>query len=157
MHMNNVIILDFVNLFFAGMLAGMEFVIHYGVRGPAEVGDERSRVLLRQALSRTLRILVPAFFLPAAISGIAVAILDHAADGFWFRIVGVAMVFAWILGRVVGTVPINKASMSWNPDAPPKNWKELVERAERFHIYGTWAAVAGFISFLIGAALKLTQ
>ena len=32
--MNIASALDFVNLFFAGMLAGIEFVIHYGLRGP---------------------------------------------------------------------------------------------------------------------------
>ncbi len=55
-------ILDFVNLFFAGMLAGIEFVIHYGLRGPSEVLDEHSQLQLRQALIMRLKVLVPAFF-----------------------------------------------------------------------------------------------
>ena len=41
-NVNLVTLLDFVNLFFAGMLAGIEFVIHYGLRGPSEVLDEHS-------------------------------------------------------------------------------------------------------------------
>ena len=39
--------------------------------------------------------------------------------------------------------------------APPKNWKELVNRAEHFHIVGVWAAVLAFACFLTAVALKL--
>ena len=48
--MNPALVLDLVNVFFAGMLAGIEFVIHYGLRAPAEVLDEQSQIQLRQAL-----------------------------------------------------------------------------------------------------------
>jgi len=54
-----IIILDFVNLFFAGLLAGIEFVIHYGFRAPVEVLDERAQLQLRQAMVLRLRVLVP--------------------------------------------------------------------------------------------------
>jgi uncharacterized membrane protein len=153
--MNPITVLEFVNLFFAGLLGGIEIVIHYGLRTPAETLDEKSQLQLRQALVLRLRVLVPAFFLPTAASGIAVMILDGGAPGFWFRCAGVLAVLIWILIRIVGTVPINSATLTWQPDAPPKNWQALVNHAERFHIVGTWAAVAAFAFFLIAVALKL--
>jgi hypothetical protein len=148
-------ILDFVNVFFAGMLAGVEFVIHYGLRAPAEILDERSQLQLRQALVLRLRVLVPAFFVPAAVSGIALTVLDGAAPGLWFRCAGVVAMLTWIVIRVIGTVPINSATLTWQPTAPPKNWKALVNHAERFHIVGVWAAVLAFAFFLTAVALKL--
>lgn len=148
-------ILDFVNVFFAGMLAGVEFVIHYGLRAPAEILDERSQLQLRQALVLRLRVLVPAFFVPAAVSGIALTVLDGAAPGFWFRCAGVVAILTWIVIRVIGTVPINSATLTWQPSAPPKNWKALVNHAERFHIVGVWAAVLAFAFFLTATALML--
>ncbi len=45
--------------------------------------------------------------------------------------------------------------LTWQLSAPPKNWKELVNRAERFHIVGVWAAVLAFAFFLTAVALKL--
>ena len=85
--MNPATVLDFVNLFFAGMLAGIEFVIHYGLRGPSEILDEQSQLQLRQALVMRLRVLVPAFFVPAAVLGIALTVLGvaHLAFGFGVR------------------------------------------------------------------------
>lgn len=152
------VVLAFVNLFFAGMLAGMEFVIHYGLGAPAEALNERSQVQLRQALVLRLRVLVPAFFVPTAALGIAVTALD-GLDGigpsFWFRCAAVLAVLLWIMIRVIGTVPINSATLTWQPDAPPKDWKAQVNHAERFHIVGTWAAIAAFAFFLIAVALPL--
>ncbi len=153
--MNPATVLDFVNIFFAGMLAGIEFVIHYGLRGPSEILDEHSQLQLRQALVMRLRVLVPAFFVPTAVSGIALTVLDGAAPGLWFRCAAVLAMLIWILIRVIGTVPINSATLTWQPDAPPKDWKALVNHAERFHIVGVWAMVLAFAFFLTAVALKL--
>lgn len=153
--MNLVIVLEFVNLFFAGILAGTETVIHYGLRTPAEALDDQSQLRLRQALILRLRVLVPAFFVPTAVSGIIVTLLDGAAPGVWFRCAGMLAVLTWILIRVIGTVSINSTTLTWQPDAPPKNWKALVNRAERFHIVGVWAAIMAFAFFLIAVALRL--
>jgi len=154
-NVNLVTLLDFVNLFFAGMLAGIEFVIHYGLRGPSEILDDHSQLQLRQALVMRLRVLVPAFFAPTAVLGIALTVLSGGIPGFWFRCAAVLAVCIWILIRVVGTVPINSATADWQLSAPPKNWKELVNRAERFHSVGVWAAVLAFAFFLTAVALKL--
>ena len=153
--MNPATVLDFVMLFFAGMLAGIEFVIHYGVRRPSERLDDHAQLQLRQALVMRLRVLVPTFFVPTAVLGIALTVLNAGTPGFWFRCAAVLAVCTWILIRVVGTVPINSATADWQLRAPPKNWKELVNRAERFHIVGVWAAVLAFAFFLSATALKL--
>ena len=153
--MNPATVLDFVNLFFAGMLAGIEFVIHYGLRGPSESLDDHAQLQLRQALVLRLRVLVPAFFVPTAVLGIALTVLSGGTPGFWFRFAGVVAILTWIVIRVIGTVPINSATLAWQPSAPPKDWKVQVHRAERFHIVGVWAAVLAFAFFLTAVALKL--
>ncbi|HLW00749.1 MAG TPA: hypothetical protein VKT82_18975 [Ktedonobacterales bacterium] len=153
--MNPAFVLDFVTLFFAGMLAGIEFVIHYGLRGPSEMLDDHAQLQLRKALVMRLRVLVPAFFVPTAVLGIALTVLNGGAPGFWFRCAAVLAVGTWIVIRVVGTVPINSATADWQLSAPPGNWKALVNRAERFHSVGVWAAVLAFAFFLTAVALKL--
>jgi hypothetical protein len=148
-------ILGFASVFYVGILAGMEFVIHYGLRAPTEVLGEQAQLQLRQALVLRLRVLVPAFFVPAAVLGIAATVLDSDAPGWWFRGAGVLAMLIWIVIRVIGTVPINSATLTWQLSAPPKNWKALVNHAERFHIVGVWAAVAAFALFLTAMALQL--
>jgi hypothetical protein len=149
------IVVGFVNLFFAGLLAGVEFVIHYGLRVPAESLDEQAQIQLRQALVLRLRVLVPAFFVPTAVSGIAVTLLDGGAPGVWFRGGALLAMLIWVLIRVVGTVPINSATLTWQPAAPPANWKEMINHAERYHSVGVWAVVGAFALFLLAMALHL--
>jgi hypothetical protein len=148
-------LLNFVNLFFAGMLAGIEFVIHYGMREPAEQLPDHAQLQLRKALVLKLRVLVPAFFAPTAISGITLTVLSSSTPGFTYRCVGVVALLIWIAIRIVGTVPINSATVDWQLDAPPQNWKAQITHAERFHIVGVWAIVLAFACFLIATLLKL--
>src|SRR5438270_4622875 len=104
--MNPATVLDFVNLFFAGMLAGIEFVIHYGLREPSEMLDEQSQLQLRQALVMRLRVLVPAFFAPTALLGIALTVLGGGTAGFRFRCAAVATMLTRIVIRVIGSVTV---------------------------------------------------
>lgn len=91
------LVIESVNLFLAGILAGEEFVVRYGVRAPLAATDDTSHIQFRQALIRTLRVLVPAIFLPAFLSGIAVAITHATGTGFVFRWAGVLALLIWIL------------------------------------------------------------
>lgn len=149
-------VLDLMNVFFAGMLAGIEFIIHYGVREPAETLDDHAQLQLRKALVLKLRVLVPAFFAPTVVLGLGLTFLNTTTPGFVYRCVAVVALFLWIVIRVIGTVPINSATVDWQLSAPPRDWKEQVQRAERFHVVGVWAAVLSFACFLIAVALELT-
>ena len=77
---------EILNLFFSGILAGMEVSIHYGLGAETTALDERSQIMLRQALVRRLRWLVPAFFLPTALLGIVIAIADETMPGLSVRV-----------------------------------------------------------------------
>ena len=153
--MNFKVILEFVNLFFAGILAGLEISAHYGFHAPTVALDEKPQIVLRQGLVRRLRWLVPAFFVPSAMSGIAVTIIDGATPGLFVRLAAMLAIITWACVRIVGAVRINSATLDWKPDAPPKNWREQISKSERFHIVGTWAASLAFAFFLIGVALRL--
>ena len=106
-------VLDFVNVFFAGILAGALFVIDYGVgRAVAAVLDEQSQIQVRQALIRSLRVLVPAIFILTILSGIAITVLYGYDPGFVFRLAGLLVVLTSFLLALLGTAPINAAALT---------------------------------------------
>lgn len=149
------IIIEFVSIFLGGILAGEEFVVRYGVHVSLAKLDEPSQIRVRQALILKLRLLVPAIFLPTAISGVAVLIMSGSEPGFGFRWAGVLALLIFILTTLIGTVPINKGALAWNPDAPPRNWKLLVRRWERLDVVRSSAAILAFVFFLTAVALQL--
>jgi hypothetical protein len=152
--MSLAIALDLLGVFFAGLLAGTEITVHYGVRAPAKALDAHSQLQLRHGLVTRLRILVPAFFIPTAVFSIAGTALDPSPPGVWLRLAGLLALAVWVAIRVIGTVPINSATLSWQLNAPPENWKAQVERAERFHDVGVAAAVFAFGCFLLAASIS---
>jgi hypothetical protein len=153
--MNPITALYIANLFFAGILSGIEVAIHYGFHAPTRVLSDESQIRLRQALVLRLRVLVPAFFMPTAVSAITIAVLGGAAPGLWFRCAGLLAIITWVAIRVIGTVPINSATLTWDAAAPAADWKARVEHSERFHVLGVWAVVIAFASSLASVALKL--
>jgi uncharacterized membrane protein len=148
---------EFFNLFCAGILAGIEVTVCFGLRGPLKVLDEQPQIQIRQALIRKLILFVPAVFGLTAISGVAVTVLHGTAPGFVFRCLGVFAVLIWALATFIGTVPINEAVLAWQPHAPPANWRSLIKRWERLDAVRTWSALAAFAFFLTAAALRLSE
>lgn len=141
-------LLGLVNLFFAGILAGEELVIRYGVRGPVASLDQVPSIQIRQALIYSLRIVVPAIFFTTLLSAAAVTVLDGFDPGFVMRCGALVALLVWIGFTLPGTAPINSAALEWQPDAPPANWRAMVRRWERFDTVRTWAALAAFVLLL---------
>ena len=52
-------VLGFVNLLCSGLLAGEEFVVRYGIRGPVASIDPQPQIQLRQALTLETGIIAP--------------------------------------------------------------------------------------------------
>jgi uncharacterized membrane protein len=143
-------VIEFAALFLAGLLAGEEFVVRYGVRGPLAALDDRAHIEFRQGLIRTLRVLVPAIFGPALAASVAAAIAAGAGPGVALRWAAVLALLGWALVTLFGTVPINSGALDWRPAAPPADWKALIARWERLDTVRTWAAVLAFALFLAG-------
>jgi len=146
-------LISLLNLFCTGILAGEEITIRYGVRGPLASLDDRPHIQLRQALIRTLRILVPAIFAAALLSAVAVTLLEGLGPGFGWRCAQVLALLVFIGLTLSGTVPINEAALDWNPAAPPANWRTLITRWERLDSVRCWLAVTAFALSVAGMAL----
>lgn len=151
----NILILEFFNLFCAGILAGIEIAVHYGFHKPTLALDEKPQIVLRQGVTRTLRWLVPGFFVPMTFSGIAITIITWNRHGHYFHLAAILSITVWVIIRVIGTVPVNSAVIEWNPDSPPKDWRAQISKVEKFHIIGTWAAIAAFFFFMIALTINV--
>lgn len=143
MLMNQIALIG-ANLFFAGLLAGEEFVIRFGVRAPLAKLEPQEHIRLRQALIRRLRILVPAIFALAAGTGTAVVIMGAFDMRAGLPAAAVLTLFAFIALTLGGTVPINQAVLAWDPAAPPPGWRDAISRWERLDSLRTLLALVAF-------------
>jgi hypothetical protein len=123
---------------------------------PLKALSEQAQIQLRQALVLKLRVLVPVFFVPTLASAIALTAIDGSSPGLWLRYTGLLALILWIVIRIIRTVPINSATLTWNPEAPPKDWRVQVEASERFDVLGVWASVITFVCFIAAMAAGLS-
>jgi uncharacterized membrane protein len=146
-------VVGIISVFFAGLLAGEEFVIRYGIRGPLAGLDDGPHIMFRQALIRQLRVLVPSIYVATLLSAVIATALDGFDSGLVVRCAGIVALVIWIAMTLGGTVPINAAALEWNASAPPSSWRTQVDRWERLNTLRTWTAVAAFAMLLIGLTL----
>jgi uncharacterized membrane protein len=146
-----------VAVLFTGLLAGEELVIRYGVRGPLATLDDQPHILLRQALIRKLRVVVPSMYVLALLSAVTATALDGTDSGIVVRGAGIVALVLWIAVTLGGTVPINEAALEWKVGAPPASWRKQVERWERLNTVRTWAAATAFILLLVSLTLTAAQ
>ena len=148
-------VLELANLLFSGLLAGAEYVVRLGLRDALNVLEERPQIELRQALVYRLRVVVPAVFVPTALTSIAVAAMEGGQAGVAFRALAIVALIAWTLTTFLGTVPINSALIEWRADAPPADWRATIARWERLDTLRFVAAAAVFAGFLLSLGARL--
>ena len=139
-----------LNLFFAGLLAGIEFIVRFGVRHPIGVLAPGPQIRFRQALIRSLRVSVPIIFLCTLVSAAAVIVFEPSL----MRYAAATALLVWILATFAGTVPINKAVLAWNAEAPPANWQAKIRAWERLDTLRTLAALLVF-ALLLAATVHM--
>jgi hypothetical protein len=142
-----VAVLEVVGLVLAGLLAGEELIVRWGIQPALRGLGDRAHVEARVALVRSLRIAVPILMLPTVITAVAVLIGEASA----FRWAGTALLVAFLLFSFLGTVPINMKVIDWRADAPPADWRATVRRWERIDVFRSSAAILSFICFAVAA------
>jgi uncharacterized membrane protein len=147
-----IIALESLGLLLAGLLAGEEFIVRWGVQPALSTLPDLPHLLARQALVRRLRIVVPALMVPTVLLAIAVAATAGTGPGFGFRIAALAALLAFVLFSFLGTVPINIQVNDWDADAPPSDWKAIVARWELIDVFRSSAALLAFALLLVAFA-----
>jgi uncharacterized membrane protein len=148
-------VLQVVGLVLAGLLAGEEFIVRYGVQPALRALQDRAHIQARVALVRSLKVIVPILMIPTVLVGIAVLVVSGTGDGVVFRWAGVIALVAFVLFSFLGTVPINMRVNDWQADAPPAGWEATVFRWERIDVFRSSAAIVAFLCFVVAMVLRL--
>ncbi|MEO8527879.1 MAG: DUF1772 domain-containing protein [Pseudolysinimonas sp.] len=142
-------ILEIVSVVLAGLLAGIEFIVRWGVQPALSALEDRPHLAARQSLIKRLRILVPAIGLPAAILAIVAAIVGTSSDGSLLRWLGAGFLVVFFGIAFGGTVPINIKVDAWSLDAPPADWKDVIRRWQAIDVFRSTAALVAFVLLVV--------
>lgn len=145
---------DIVQLVLIGLLAGEEFIVRYGIHPSIASLPDDAHVLVRIALVRRLKIVVPLLMVPAVLASIGLLIAAGSGVGLGVRIAGIVALAAFVLFSFLGTVPINMKVNDWEPAHPPADWHEVVRRWTNLDTFRSTAAIVSFVCFVVALAVR---
>lgn len=147
-------ILQALSLILAGLLAGEEFIVRYGIQPALSSLEDHAHVLARIALVNRLKVVVPILMVPTVLVCAAMVLISGTGGGFALRVAGLVALVGFLLFSFLGTVPINIKVNDWDADAPPSDWKAVVHRWETIDVFRSSAAIIAFVCFVIAATLS---
>ena len=148
-------VLQAVGVILAGILAGEEFIVRYGVQPALSNLDDRTHLAARVALVRVLRIVVPVLMLSTAAVAVVVVVTSGGQNGAGWRWAGLAALVVFVLLSFLGTVPINMKVVDWQPDQPPADWRAVVHRWRRLDTLRSTGAIVAFACFVVALAARV--
>jgi hypothetical protein len=159
-----------VSLILAGLLAGEELIVRWGVQPALRTLDDAAHIQARVALVRSLRVVVPILMIPTVLTAVAALIatgasggtpagtgLFGASTGTGFRWAGIAALTAFLLFSFLGTVPINMRVITWQSSDPPPDWHATVTRWERIDVFRSASAIIAFACFAVAMTTQITR
>jgi len=146
-------ILTMVLLASSGIFAGGLVMVAAAIVPTFRALPPRAYVQLHQTLSHYVDRFMPATVLLSIVVGLALSWLQTGAVRA-LLLVGVLLAIAVAVISQFGNVPLNRKVRSWNPEAPPPETRDLVERWSRLHLLRTCAGVLAMGLFVVAAVLR---
>jgi uncharacterized membrane protein len=125
--------LEVVTTVVVGVMVGVEFAVAFVINPILDALPEDSGQLGRAHGGRMLGAVMPVWYL-ASLALVAVwVIVGWSHDGTGLVVTAGALLILSVVMSLLLLVPINNRSRTWTPESRPADWKEQVNRWDRFH------------------------
>ncbi|GGQ54104.1 DUF1772 domain-containing protein [Streptomyces asoensis] len=133
-----------------GLMVGVEFSVAFVMNRIFNALPEDSDQLARAHGGRMLGALMPFWYIGSLVLSVvwAVAGWDHPGAGL--VVIAAALLIASVIMSLLLLVPINNQGKTWTPENRPADWKEQMNRWDRYHYVRVAIIVAAF-AFLVTA------
>jgi uncharacterized membrane protein len=142
--------LQVVTLVSVGVMVGVEFSVAFVLNRILDALPDDSGQLGRSHGGRMLGAVMPVWYISSlALIGVWAALGRHDPGSGLVVTAGVLLLLSVIMS-VLLLVPINDRSKTWTPENRPADWKQQVNRWERYH-YGRVALIIAAFALLAAA------
>ncbi|MFI8089674.1 anthrone oxygenase family protein [Streptomyces sp. NPDC086080] len=134
-----------------GVMVGVEFSVAFVVNPILNALPEDSGQLGRAHGGRMLGAVMPVWYVGSLALVAVWAVAGRHHDGAGVVVTGGALLVLSVIMSLLLLVPINNRGKTWTPDNRPADWKQQMNRWDRFHYVRVAVIVAAFT--LLVAAL----
>ncbi|MFD4696326.1 anthrone oxygenase family protein [Streptomyces niveus] len=134
-----------------GLMVGVEFSVAFVINRILDALPEDSGQLGRAHGGRMLGAVMPVWYITSLILVAIWAIAGRHHQGTALVVTAGALLLLSVIMSILLLVPINNQGKTWTPDNRPADWKQQMNRWDRFHYVRVAVIVAAFA--LLAAAL----
>uniref|UniRef100_A0AAU2VRQ3 DUF1772 domain-containing protein n=1 Tax=Streptomyces sp. NBC_00008 TaxID=2903610 RepID=A0AAU2VRQ3_9ACTN len=125
--------LEVVTTVSVGLMVGVEFSVAFVMNRIFNALPEDSGQLGRAHGGRMLGAVMPVWYISSVVLVAIRAVAGWHDRGTGLAVIAGALLIVSVLMSILLLVPINNRSKTWTPENRPADWKEQMNRWDRFH------------------------
>ncbi|MFF4587457.1 anthrone oxygenase family protein [Streptomyces sp. NPDC001388] len=143
--------LEIVTVVVVGVMVGVEFSVAFVINPILKALPDDSSQRGRSHGGRMLGAVMPFWYVGSLVLSAVWAVAGRHHDGAGLVVVAGALLILSVVMSLLLLVPINDRGKTWTVENRPEDWKEQMNRWDRFHYVRVAVIVAAFT--LLVAAL----
>jgi uncharacterized membrane protein len=143
--------LEVVTTVVVGVMVGVEFSVAFVINRILNALPGDNGLIGRAHGGRMLGAVMPVWYIGSLVLSAVWAIAGWHHDGAGLVVIAGALLILSVVMSLLLLVPINNRGKTWTPDNRPADWKEQMNRWDRFHYVRVAVIIAAFA--LLVAAL----
>ncbi|MGW0968869.1 anthrone oxygenase family protein [Streptomyces sp. NPDC002516] len=134
-----------------GVLVGVEFSVAFIMNRILDALPEDSGQLGHAHGGRMLGALMPFWYIGSVVLAAIWAVAGWHGHGAGLVVTAAGLLILSVIMSILLLVPINNRNKTWTPDNRPADWKQQLDRWNRYHYVRVAVLIAAFA--LLAAAL----
>ncbi|MEU4981617.1 DUF1772 domain-containing protein [Streptomyces sp. NPDC021969] len=127
-----------------GLMVGVEFSVAFVMNRIFNALPEDSGQLARAHGGRMLGALMPFWYIGSLVLSAVWAVAGWDRSGAGLVVTAAALLIVSVIMSLLLLVPINNRGKTWTPENRPADWKEQMNRWDRYHYVRVAVIVAAF-------------
>lgn len=145
-------VLEIVTTVIVGLLVGVEFSVAFVINRILDALPDDSAQLGRSHGGRMLGALMPFWYIGSLALSAVWAIAGWHDGGAGLVVAAAALLLLSVVMSLLLLVPINNRGKTWTPENRPEDWKEQMNRWDRYHYVRVAVLIAAFASLVTALA-----
>ncbi|XUL91320.1 anthrone oxygenase family protein [Streptomyces galilaeus] len=134
-----------------GVMVGVEFSVAFVMNRIFNALPDDSGQLARAHGGRMLGAVMPFWYIGSLVLSAVWAVAGRHHSGTGLVVTAAALLIVSVVMSILLLVPINNRGKTWTPENRPADWKEQLNRWDRYHYVRVAIIIAAFA--LLAAAL----
>ncbi|MFG3343605.1 anthrone oxygenase family protein [Streptomyces sp. NPDC048018] len=133
-----------------GLMVGVEFAVAFVMNRIFDALPGDADQLARSHGGRMLGALMPVWYIGSLVLSAVWAAAAWSDPGTGLVVIAAALLVVSVIMSILLLVPINNRGKTWTPENRPDDWKEQMNRWDRYH-YARVAVIVAAFTLLVAA------